>query len=114
MPFAGINRCTLFVVRGRVCFRASESPSQRAPGAGRDGEEGNTENGAAASDSEASSDDDEDEDADVLKMLKHLPNIFIQDALSERYGVLESHLVSVHCCFGETVFRCLRTLLGFL
>eukprot|EP00904_Undaria_pinnatifida_P003383 jgi/Undpi1/13045/HiC_scaffold_8.g02708.m1 len=71
-------------VPGSQDARASESPSQRAPGAGRDGEEGNTENGAAASDSEASSDDDEDEDVDVLKMLKHLPNIFIQDALSER------------------------------
>lgn len=44
------------------------------------------------SDSEASSGDDKDEDADVLKMLKHLPNIFVQDALSERYGVLAGQI----------------------
>lgn len=56
-------------------------PSQEAPPTTRDGLDSDGE-----SESEASSVyDQDDEDADVLEMLKHLPNIFVLDALSERY-----------------------------
>lgn len=64
-----------------VCFRIVESPSQQAPPGTRDGLGGDDESESDA----PSCFDQDDEDADVLEMLKHLPNIFVLDALSERY-----------------------------
>lgn len=65
----------------RFCFRAAAPPPQEAPPATRDGLDSD-----GGSESDASSVyDQDDEDADVLEMLKHLPNIFVLDALSERY-----------------------------
>ena len=72
---------TVFVIEYRICLRTAEAPSQQDPRATRNGLESD---GESESDGSSGCGQD-DEDADVLEMLKHLPNIFVQDALSERY-----------------------------